>query len=322
MTNRSVISIGNFDGVHLAHRAILSHARELADRHGARVVVLTFDPHPAAVLRPSARPARLISADEKRSRLLAAGADDVVLLRPTPELLAQTAERFIEHVVRDYQPIAFIEGEDFRFGKDRAGDLTMLAALGKKLDFQVIVEPKVHVSLSDLTVAPVSSSLVRWLVGQGRPLDAAACLGQPFELTGQIVKGEQRGRRINVPTANLDLAALDDHVVPANGVYAGFVRLPDGSREVAAMSVGVKPTFGQRKLAIEAHILDFAADLYGQTLSFEFTRWVRDQYAFADVDALVAQLKRDIDVVRQWQRLDLIQPTPARPILPAPQRAG
>lgn len=322
MTKRSVISIGNFDGVHLAHRAILSHARKLADQHDARVVVLTFDPHPAAVLRPDARPARLISAEEKRSRLLAAGADDVVLLRPTPDLLGQSAEQFIAHVVRDYQPAVFVEGGDFRFGKGRAGDLATLTRLGEQMDFRVVVEPEVHVALSDLTVVPISSSLVRWLIGQGRPLDAAACLGQPFELTGPIVEGEQRGRRINVPTANLDLAALEDHVVPAHGVYAGFVRLPDGSRQVAAMSVGVKPTFGKRGLAIEAHLLDFAADLYGQTLSFEFTRWVRDQYAFADVDALVAQLKRDIDVVRQWQRLDLIQPPPARPILRPVQRAG
>ncbi|MEX1015953.1 MAG: riboflavin biosynthesis protein RibF [Phycisphaeraceae bacterium] len=317
MSKRSVISIGNFDGVHLGHRAILAHARALARERDAEMVVLTFDPHPARTLRPGTEPPRLTSVHEKVDRLQAAGADRVVVLEPTPAMLGQTAEQFVEKIVADFAPLAIVEGPDFRFGKGRAGDLAMLAELGRQFDFELIVEPRVEVALSDWAVVPVSSSLTRWLVGHGRVLDAARLLGGLFELTGSVATGEQRGRTIGVPTANLDPAAYSDHIVPADGVYAGTVTVPDGQTHPAAISVGVKPTFGQRQLVVEAHLLDYAGNLYGETVTFRFARWVRDQYPFPNLDSLTRQIHRDVALTRHWHEQGLLAPPKH-----APRRAG
>lgn len=308
MPQRSVISIGNFDGVHLGHRAILGRARAIAQHHGAAVRVLTFDPHPAHILRPGTEPPRLISVDERVHRLKEAGADEVVLLEPTRDLLSQRAEAFVGSLIERYRPVAFVEGEDFRFGKGRAGDMALLAAMGKELGFEAVIEPGVEVLLCDHSAARVSSTLVRWLVGHGRVLDAARCLTRPFELTGPVVGGERRGRTIGVPTANLDPAAYAGCILPASGVYAGTARLADGSTHAAALSVGAKPTFGKHRLVVEAHLLDFAGDLYEQPITLRFARWVREQLRYPSVESLVAQLHRDIALTRHWHERGLLEP--------------
>lgn len=300
MTPPSVITIGNFDGVHLGHRAILAHARDLADRSDARVLALTFDPHPNATLDPGNQPPRLCPLDQKLDRLKQAGADDVLILEPTRELLGQTPEDFIQKVVTDHHPIAFIEGADFRFGKGRAGDIPKLTALGQHHGFDVVTQPSHDVTLGDLSVVTVRSSVIRWLISHGRVQDAQRCLGQPFALTSQIVKGEQRGRTIGVPTINLDLDVLDDHTLPADGVYAGLAHLPNQRKPLtAAISVGNKPSFGQTQLVIEAHLLDFDQDVYHQTVTLEFHHWLRDQSRFPNPDALRNQLTRDIERARR-----------------------
>lgn len=301
VTDRSVISIGNFDGVHIGHRAILRQARELAEQHAAQVVAVTFDPPPIAVLRPEHSPPQLGTIVQRTDALRDAGADRVVVLSPTPQLLALSAEQFIEKLLGDHRAIGFVEGEDFRFGNKRGGDTTLLTEMGKARGFAVRVLPRVATRLSDQTTAPVSSSLVRWLVGRGRVEDAAVCLGRDFELAGTIVKGDQRGRTIGIPTANLDPAAYAGLIVPMDGVYAGTVLL-DQKEHPAAISVGVKPTFGQKTLTAEAHLIGFTHEnpdvLYGKPARFRFARWIRDQYPFPGAGLLVEQLRRDIDYAR------------------------
>ena len=318
MTQPSVIIIGNFDGVHRGHRALHATARDLARSHNARVVAMTFDPHPNATLDPANQPPRLCALDEKVKRLKFAGADEVVILEPTPKVLGQGPQDFIRQLVKRYRPVAFVEGKDFRFGKDRAGDIPMLNHYGQEHGYEVVIQPSLDVTLSDLTVVTVHSSLIRWLVGQGRVEDAERCLAVPFGLTGTVVKGEQRGRTLGFPTVNLDLDALNDYMLPADGVYAGEARwsgaapgnapgaAPGAERAYhAAISVGHKPSFGKVQLTIEAHLLDFTGDLYGQTLTLNFTRWLRDQVRFPSAEALCEQLQRDIQRVRCFEPIPI-----------------
>lgn len=304
---RSVLTIGYFDGVHLGHRALLARARDIAQRHGAQVVAITFDQHPAAILRPGSQPPRLLTAPEKVRRLRDVGADQVILLEPSPDLLAQSAEAFIQQLVEQHQPVAIVEGEDFRFGRGRVGDVNLLHDLGRQWGFETVVLPKQQVALADQLLVPVSSSIVRWLVGHGRLADAAHCMTHPFSLTGRVIRGEQQGRTLGIPTANLNPADYADFILPPDGVYAGYARLhaadPSTSASAvtpvpAAISLGVKPTFPDRPLTLEAHLLDFQGDLYDRSLTITFTRWLRDQYTFPSLDALKSQLARDLARVR------------------------
>lgn len=298
MPGVSVLTIGHFDGVHRGHRAILTRARQAAREHGAQVVAMTFDPHPATVLRPGSQPPRLSTVERKIERLKQAGADEVVILKPTRELLGQTPEQFVAAVVARHRPVAIVEGADFRFGRQRSGDMRKLAALGRSFRFQAIVQPAVEIGLSDMLVAPVSSSLIRWLVGRGRMVDAAMCLGEHYALGGRVVEGERQGRKLGVPTANLDPRAYAQQLPPMDGVYAGYAQVA-GRAHLAAISVGVKPTFGVGELTIEAHLLEFEDDIYGQMMEIRFARWLRDQYAFADIADLQWQLQRDIARTRR-----------------------
>ncbi len=308
MAEHCVLTIGNFDGVHRGHQAILARAKALAEGHRASVRAITFDPHPASILRPDQTPPRLTDAPRRADLLRAAGADEVVILPPTPELLSQTPERFIQTLVRAQNPAAMVEGGDFRFGKGRAGDVNTLRELGARYGFEVEVVAPVEVALCDQLLAPVSSSLIRWLLRRGRVADAARALGRAYELSGKVVEGERRGRTIGVPTANLDPSIAVGRAIPGAGVYAGYA-LTGEQTHPAAISVGQKPTFQGRSLAIEAHLLDFSGELYGRPLTLRFTRWLRDQQAFPGVDALKAQLHRDIAQARAWHGLGVLDDT-------------
>ena len=312
MTAPSIITIGNFDGVHRGHQAIIQSAMELAKPNSARVVAVTFDPMPIAVLRPGEGPPHLGSIDQRVAALKQSGADQVIVLNPTREILAYEARQFIESLIAEHHAIGFVEGEDFRFGSKRSGSMPMLTQMGKEQGFAVRALPRVDTPLSDHSVAPISSSLIRWLVGRGRVEDAEVCMGRPFELQGTIVKGDQRGRTIGVPTANLDTNAWEGLITPMDGVYAGTVTLSqDPAPYPAAISVGVKPTFNQDQLNIEAHLIDVKTQdpdaYYGMGATFRFARWVRDQYPFPGVDELTEQLHRDIEQCRDL----LTQPGPA-----------
>ena len=310
----SVVTIGVFDGVHLGHRAILSAAREAArrlgvEREGAReggVIALTLDPHPALVLRPESQPPRISSCEAKLALLREAGADEAVVLQPTRELLSLEPRAFVEDLVRRWGAAAFVEGSDFRFGRGRRGDMTLLRELGREASLEVIECGPVEVELEPRFAVPVSSSLVRWLVGCGRVQEAARALGRPFELSATVVRGERRGRELGIPTANLDAAELADYIIPADGVYAGSASVEgEGERAAyrAAISVGVKPMFGGRELTVEAHLLDYTPDdadgLYGRRLTVHFERWLRDQWRYPGVASLRAQLTRDLERSRE-----------------------
>ncbi|MEX2218909.1 MAG: riboflavin kinase, partial [Phycisphaerales bacterium] len=294
-----------FDGVHRGHAAIVARARALARERSARVIALAFDPHPASVLRPGTEPARLTTFAQRERLLKAAGADEVIRLTPEPRLLGMSPEEFVRDVLGPLRPVAVVEGPDFRFGKGRAGDLCTLAALGRAAGFDVHTVEPVEVALSDHTVAPASSTLVRWMLSHGRVTDAARLLGRAYELEGEVVRGDQRGRELGFLTANLRTECM----VPADGIYAGMGALPDGRAFPAAISVGTKPTFGEHARAVEAHLilgpgrghpgspapLSAGVPGYGWTLRLSFTAWLRDQARFDSAPELVDQIARDCE---------------------------
>ena len=291
------ITVGNFDGVHVGHQALLSSARILAGS-GGQVVAVTFDPHPAALLKPLLAPPAVQTLQERRECLFKCGADQVHVINTTQELLAMSAEKFIAWLRAEIAFDCIVEGPDFHFGKDRAGDINTLRAIGLKNNFQVHQVEPVEVALGDASSAVASSSLLRWLLQNGRVHDVATVMGRAYQLTGVVEKGDQRGRTLGWPTANIATGA---RLLPSDGIYAGLATLPTGARKRAAISIGTKPTFGANARTVEAFLLDHKAPLddYGWTLTLEFTRWLRAQERFDGVDALLEQMARDTQRTRQ-----------------------
>ena len=284
----AAISVGNFDGVHLGHRQIIETMRGFDP---PAVAVVTFEPHPLSVLRPELLPPRLTPTGLKHELLKRAGVTHLIELRPTPEVLGVTAEAF-EDRLRHARPAHVVEGRDFTYGKAAAGSVqTLRQRLGDGIGVHV-VDP-VEVTLPGFQVVTVSSSLARWLVVKGRVRDAAATLGRAYTLRGVVVEGYRRGRTIGFPTANLDVG---EQLIPADGVYAATA-VVDGAENPTALSIGTAPTFADAKRQVEAHLIDFSGDLYGKTLDVRVTSWVRDQTKFPGVDALIARLRRDVDLV-------------------------
>ena len=290
------ITIGNFDGVHVGHQALLARARVLAGS-GGQVVAVTFDPHPAMLLKPELAPPAVQTLQERRECLLKCGADDVHVINTTKELLTMSAEQFMAWLRAQIAFDCIVEGPDFHFGKDRAGDINTLRAIGLKNNFTVDQVEPVEVALSDASSAVASSSLLRWLLQHGRVNDVAAVLGRAYQLTGVVQKGDQRGRTLGWPTANIATGA---RLIPSDGIYAGIATLPTGARKRAAISIGTKPTFGVHARTVEAFVLDHKApvDDYGWTLTLEFSRWLRGQTRFDGVQALLEQMNIDAQRTR------------------------
>ncbi len=301
MSGRSVIAVGNFDGVHRGHQVLFAEARRIAEAHreasGSRpgVVAVAFRAPPASVLNPGAEPPMILHADQRESALRASGADRVEWIDPQRALLQLEPRAFLELMVERYRPIAMVEGLNFRFGRGRRGGPENLPALAGAVGMQAKIVELDTVTLRDKTVVDVSSSLVRWLIGRGRMADVTLCLGRPMVLRGQVVAGEKRGRTIGYPTVNLDCGR---QMLPCDGVYAGVARLGDGAY-AAAVSIGRKPTFGKQSLVCEAHLLDFDAEVYGRTMDLALHRWLRDQRPFAGAEALRDQLGYDVSLVRK-----------------------
>ncbi|MCE9618776.1 MAG: riboflavin biosynthesis protein RibF [Planctomycetes bacterium] len=290
------ITIGNFDGVHAGHQALLAEARVRAGRTG-EVVAVTLESHPASLLNPSHVPPSVQTLQERRDWLLKCGADRVHVLATTAELLAMDAAEFIAWLRKDLPFEFIVEGRDFRFGRGREGDLAALRAMGSRLGFEVAEVAAVEVCLGDSSVAAASSSLLRWLIQNGRVEDAAKVMARPYQLTGRVEQGDQRGRTLGWPTANV---ATQGQLLPGDGIYAGIATLPSGARRRAAISVGTKPTFGRAARTVEAFLLDHTAPLddYGWTLTLEFSRWLREQSRFDGVEALLEQMNRDTQRTR------------------------
>lgn len=286
-----VVTIGNFDGVHRGHQAILALAAAAAGGEGS-VSAITFEPLPAAVLRPSEAPPRLASAARREALLRAHGATEVLALAPTAELLALSPRAFLEDLRTRVPFDAIVEGADFRFGKGRAGTIHTLEELGSALNFRVVVAREFETALLDGQVVAPRSTTVRWLLELGRVADAAALLGRPHAVEGRVVQGDQRGRTLGFPTANVDAPGMQ---LPGDGVYAGTAHTPLGAFP-AAISVGVKPTFAPAARACEAHLIGFPGRIgeYGWPVRVEFTAWLREQWRFPAVAELVEQLHRDV----------------------------
>jgi len=284
------MTVGNFDGVHLGHRALLAAVRRHARGGGGPAVAVTFDPPPVALLNPPALRAPLTSVADRAELLHAAGADHVVLLKTEPGLLALSPEAFFEEVVlRLFRARAVVEGFNFRFGRARAGDAATLRQLcaAHGLAFE-----EVHPHLGDGD--PVSSSRIRAALTAGEVVAAAAMLGRPYALTGVVEAGAKRGRTIGFPTANVGRIPT---LIPKDGVYAVTATV-DGRTHQAAANVGPAPTFGVDARAVEVHLLDFDGDLYGKELRVEFVRRLRDTQVFPGIAELVAQLNRDVAAAR------------------------
>jgi riboflavin kinase / FMN adenylyltransferase len=286
-----VVTIGNFDGVHRGHQAIVALAASLAGA-GGQVVAVTFEPLPAAVLRPGAAPDRLSTAARRTELLLQAGCTEVMSLDPRDGVLSEPPDAFLRGLRARLPFEAIVEGADFHFGKGRSGSVDTLRDLGATLGFRAVVAPEFETPLSDGQVVAPRSTTIRMLLALGRVHDAAALLGRPHALEGTVVQGDQRGRALGFPTANI---ACEGQQLPADGVYAGVAHTPQG-RVAAAISVGTKPTFKPTPRVCEAHLLGFAGRVgdYGWPIRLEFTRWLREQWAFSTAGALMEQLHRDV----------------------------
>lgn len=282
----SSVTIGVLDGVHLGHRALLSRLDDSMAR-----TVLTFDPHPVEVLRPGTPP-RLITTIDERIPLLEATGVDCVGVLDLAAIKDQPPEVFVEGVLVDKLEVGhLVVGEDFRFGKDRAGDVDLLVGLGPKLGFEVETIDLVHNGES-----PVSSSRIRGLIETGQVALAADLLGFWFRVSNTVIGGDSRGREIGFPTANI--RPPKRKVIPAHGVYSCYATI-DGRRHHAAVNVGVRPTFGGGDLLIEAFLLDFDEDIYGREMTLEFVEYTRPELRFPGVDELVAQIEDDVERTRE-----------------------
>jgi riboflavin kinase/FMN adenylyltransferase len=297
----SVLSVGNFDGLHRGHDRLLRMANAMKQNGSATsIAIVTFEPHPLTVLRPELAPPRLTPPLLKQSLLTNAGVDDLVILAPTSEVLNLTAEEFWRIVRDEVRPAHMIEGHSFTFGRGRGGNIDKLKQWAADSPVKLDIIDPVSVPLLDLQIVEVSSSLIRWLLANGRARDAAICLGRPYVLEGSVIKGHQRGRALGVPTANLQVA---EQLIPADAVYAGRAKVGD-TIYPAAVSIGTMPTFGDNARQVEAHLIGFNGDLYNQVLRVELIDWLRDQRRYASLDALKDQLTQDIEVASQRAKID------------------
>ena len=288
----TVVAIGNFDGVHLGHREVLAAAR--ATRPGAPLVAVTFWPHPMVVLRPDAAPELLCDLAERIDLLRHAGADEVRVVEFTRRVADWSPQEFVEHVLAPLHPATVVVGENFRFGRRALGTVDTLRELGAGT-FEVVVLPLV----SD--VAVLSSSRVRHALAVGDVEAAAGVLGRPFRYTGIVVMGDQRGRTLGYPTANLTVP--EGHACPADGVYAGWLTClekADAEPMPAAISVGTNPTFDGVERRVETYVLDRTdLELYGCRIGVDFITRLRGQVKFDSLDDLIVQMDADVAAARE-----------------------
>ncbi|MGH0030015.1 MAG: bifunctional riboflavin kinase/FAD synthetase [Myxococcota bacterium] len=295
---RPIVTIGNFDGIHLGHRAILNTVVARAKDLGGEAVVYTFDPHPRKVLRPESAPGLLTTLDQKIELLAEAGVDAVVVEPFTREFASTEAEDFIRTCLHErLDPVEVYVGYDFHFGRDREGSMRLLTELGPRLGFAVTIIPEVTVDEGD-----VNSTRIRQLLAEGDPERAARMLGRPFTIRGEVVRGDERGRGIGFPTANL---APENEVLPAPGVYGGHARMLDegdparGARFPIVTNVGRRPTFDGEEVRAEAHLIDWSGDLYGRRIEISFAFRLRPERKFDGVKALKEQIGKDVAEARR-----------------------
>jgi riboflavin kinase/FMN adenylyltransferase len=301
-TAGAVVTIGAYDGVHLGHQAVLRLVRELGDARGLEAALVTFDRHPAEVVRPESAP-RLLTTLEQRLELLDATGDlDLCWVLPFDEARRkEPAEDFVREVLVDALGARLVVvGADFHFGHRRGGNVPLLERMGAELGFEVLGLGLVAVE-GDTTAVPYSSTRIRELLAKGDVAEAARLLGRPHEVR-VVARGDQRGEHLGVPTANLSVP--ERICLPADGVYAGAFVAEDGVERPAAVSVGTRPTFYEHgEVLVEAYVLDFDGDLYGQRVKVRFREWVRGQERFDSTEALIEQMNADIEAIRRISRI-------------------
>jgi len=299
----TAVTIGAYDGLHLGHQHVIGRLRDLAAAAGGlETVVLTFDRHPAAVVRPESAPKLLTDLDQKLELLASTGIDHTVVLGFDAARSQEEPEDFVRDVLAGaLHARVVVVGEDFHFGRRRRGNVELLRAMGGTLGFDVV-----HLALMPAAdgMAPVSSTAIRHLLGTGDVAGAAVLLGRAYQVRGRVEQGDRRGRELGYPTANVAVPA--DILLPAAGIYAGWFVHPGGlrpgglARHAAAISVGRRPMFHDpaSPVVLEAYLLDFSGDLYGQPARVDFAHHMRDEERFTSVDALVAQIGRDVSATR------------------------
>jgi riboflavin kinase / FMN adenylyltransferase len=299
-TAGAVVTIGAYDGVHLGHQAVLRLVRELADARGLEAALVTFDRHPAEVVRPESAP-RLLTTLEQRLELLDATGDlDLCWVLTFDEARSkEAAEDFVREVLVDGVGARLVVvGADFHFGHRRGGNVPLLERMGAEFGFEVLGLGLVAVE-GDATGVPYSSTRIRELLAKGDVAEAARLLGRPHEVRGVVERGDQRGaEHLGMPTANLTVP--ERICLPADGVYAGTFVAEDGVERPAAISVGTRPTFYEDgDVLVETYVLDFDGDLYGQRVKVRFREWVRGQERFDSTEALVEQMNADVEATRR-----------------------
>jgi riboflavin kinase/FMN adenylyltransferase len=299
-----MLSIGNFDGVHRGHAALVVEARRQAHADGGLAVALTFDPHPLQLLRPKSFQPILTTTEDRAALLHANGADHVIVLETTPELLGLSAADFFQTVIRNHLTArGLVEGPNFAFGRNREGTIQTLKGLcGQEGLSLTVLAPVLHEG------RPISSSRVRRALEQGAAQEAATLMGHPYRLRGMVAAGQGRGRTLGFPTANLEQIPT---LIPGDGVYAVQVQKgdlplfhqPSQTEEehapsdvwAGAANIGPNPTFGEQRRKVEVHLIGFTGELLGQTLAVDFLERLRDTRKFASPEELVEQLWRDIE---------------------------
>jgi riboflavin kinase/FMN adenylyltransferase len=308
----SVLTIGNFDGVHLGHQQILNAAKKTATEKRTQLIVMTFEPHPLSVLHPRQKLELLTSLTLKKHLLAEAGTDCLLLVKSTPELLNLSPDEFVERFIsKGIRPAIVVEGESFNFGSDRRGNIQTLQKIGRENGFLVsVIEPK-EVQFSTGQKVKISSTVIRNMLKTGDVADAALALSRPYRLIGQIIPGRGKGKQLGFPTANM---APPDQLVPAEGVYAGLVQIGDSREDVcapkpdvpAALSIGTAQTLGtDYPRLIEAHILTGrVGNLHGKYLAMDFIQHIRSQKKFDTEKQLAEQIEKDCKTVKEILKRD------------------
>ncbi|MFC1677757.1 riboflavin biosynthesis protein RibF [Planctomycetota bacterium] len=298
-----VLTIGNFDGVHLGHQRIIAAARQIASEKKADLAVMTFDPHPVAILYPEKAPGVLMSLPVRKYLIAACGADYLIVLKDSPELLRLSPQQFVdEFLVETFAPAVVVEGEDFNFGAGRAGSIGTLKELAVDRGFDVHVVGPEKVRLSTGQSVRVSSTMIRYMLESGHVIDAAAALGRPYRLIGPIKPGRGVGKSLGFPTLNME---KPNQIIPRLGVYAGTLEVADTQDKIctahqklpAVFSIGYARTYGdEHPLLIEAHLLiENAEQIKGDWMAMDFTAQIRSQLKFKTEHDLSAQIAKDCE---------------------------
>jgi riboflavin kinase/FMN adenylyltransferase len=302
-----ILTIGNFDGVHLGHQAILASAKKLAVKHGTELVAMTFEPHPVAILHPEKAPARLTPLPLKKYLLEQQNVDCLIILKNIASLLKLSPADFVDKfLVKHIQPAVVVEGETFNFGAGRAGSVHTLSDLGKQREFNVFIVPQREIKFSNGVSAKISSSIIRDLLAEGNVSDASFALSRPYRLIGRVISGKGKGRHLGFPTLNMKKS---NQLVPAEGVYVGLVEVGNTCEQVvkskqqlpAVFSVGRSETLGpDHHLLIEAHLLIANADrVTGTWLAMDFVKHIRQQQKFTSESALATQISNDCQAAKK-----------------------